>query len=199
MEIALQVIAGVVAAVVLLSLFLIKTFSWLVKKGVITFSAPPTPSCIHLEQEPHVRWQDEFERDKAQRKLTTYGLKDLGYFTIYELKGVILNVFIDQEKGFLGILHEDPAVGQWAEFVVQFQDGGSFTVSSAKANPKIDQRPEHVKIHDPSAHIEALYEKFQTEMPPRAVLQIAPSPEAFIRFFEDGYKADFDWRTAEAG
>jgi len=156
MEIALKVIVGVGALVLLLSLFLIKAFSWLVKKGVITFSAAPTPSRIQLEQDPDVRWQDEFERDKARSKLALYDLKDLGYFTIYEMKGVILNAFVHGEKGLLVVLYEHPAVGQWVDFAVQFHDGGSFTVTSAKAGHELERRPNHDKIYCPGASVEAL-------------------------------------------
>ena len=195
MELGLKVIAVVGAFVVLLSLAFIKIFSWLVKKQVITFTAAP-PTSIHLELDPDVRWQDEFERDKTRKQIAQYGLQDLGYFTIYEWKGVILNAFVEPEKGLLVLLHEDPAVGQWVDFVVQFQDGGSFTITSAKKGSESGCRPNHDKFHCPGASLESLYEKYQTETPTKDLLQMTNSPEVFIKFFEDAYEAEIDWSNA---
>lgn len=197
MEIALKIIAGVGAFVVLLSLLLVKVFSLLVNKGIIRFSAAPQPTSIHLEQDPDVRWQDEFDRDKARTKLSAYGLTDLGYFTIYEMKGVILNAFISPDKGLVVLLYEHPGAEQWVDFAVQFQDGGSFTISSAKGKPEPGNRPNHDKIHCPGASIEALYEKYQTETPAKNVLQMGNSPELFTKFFEEAYKEEMAWRNGK--
>jgi hypothetical protein len=98
------------------------------------------PDRIHLIRADDGAWKNRKEAAEFAEPLIGTGFEDAGIYTVDEMKGVVLRLFVRPTDAWLATVYEHPKVGRWVEVSMRLQGGGGFAVTSLPANG-LDERP----------------------------------------------------------
>lgn len=149
------------------------------------------PDRIHLIRADERAWKNRKEAAELAEPLLGTGFQDAGTYTIDEMKGVVLRLFVRSEDSWLAALYEHPKVGRWVEISLRLQGGGGFAVTSLPATG-LDDRPDHPIRRFPGALPPTLLSRMRAEQP-----HAMPEPVSVERAaerFEESYAEGVAWR-----
>lgn len=108
------------------------------------------------------------------------------------MKGVNLHLLVKAEDCMVAVVYEHAQAGVWADVASRYEDGSSFTVTSARAGAGPDEMPGHRSVRAPGQPPAALALRLMKERP-AGQLQRIPAAEA-ARAFEQAYEESMAWR-----
>ncbi|MGH7471206.1 MAG: hypothetical protein ACRENP_24925 [Longimicrobiales bacterium] len=132
------------------------------------------------------------EAMNAVSSLERRGFERAGSFVIPEMKGVNLHLMVKTADRVVAVVYEHVQAGVWADVSCRYEDGTSFTISSARAGNALEQRPGHPMVKAPGQPPAMLAMRVTTERPAGALKAVAASD--FARLFEQVYEESTAWR-----
>ena len=120
------------------------------------------------------------------------GFERAGSFLVPEMKGVNLHLLTKPEESVVAVVYEHPQAGVWADVATRYMDGGSFTVTSAKAGAGLDQQPGHITVRAPGQPPAMLAVRLMKDRPAGHMRQITAAE--LPRVFEQAYADSMAWR-----
>lgn len=104
------------------------------------------PDAIHLDRKDSSVWKNAAGASALARPLLARGFEDAGTCTVREMPGLVVQLLAHSGDNFYAAVYEHPVAGQWLDVFSRFQDGTSFTVTTAKPTG-LAPRPGHDTIH----------------------------------------------------
>src|SRR5262245_12537007 len=204
----LVVIAGVVVGLVLAVVVTFFVIKFLLKRWVNQFTeavgeatkgiAPfMQPLRIKLERETSPAWEDKTAVKSAAKSLKAAGFQDAGAYLIQEVPDMCLQALVQPEKQVYAVIYEQPDRGVWFEVVSRYEDGDSFTCTTAPATG-LDRPTKSVLARFP-ANVDPA-EMYEDHLQKRPDKELAPAAaEKFKQDFERAYADEMDWRFERGG
>jgi hypothetical protein len=93
------------------------------------------------------------EAVNAISMLERRGFEKAGSFEVREMKGINLHLLVKPSDNAVAVVYEHPKAGVWADLSSRYEDGTSFTVSSARAGNALEQRPGHAMVSLPASPV----------------------------------------------
>lgn len=152
------------------------------------------PDEIHLAPSGADPWSDRAAAGRLVLGLEREGFRSAGVFSIQEMEGVLVQLFVHPEEHLVGAVYEHPQAGHWLDVVERRADGSSTTWTSAPETG-LDQRAEHPHVHQPGAS--------PAELVARARRERGPAPAEPVRIaevealFERAYAEETAWRKGK--
>lgn len=151
------------------------------------------PDAIHLEKKTSSVWKNAAGAAALAKPLLARGFEDAGTCTVREMPGLTVQLLAHAGDNFYAAVYEHPQVGQWLDVFSRFQDGGSFTVTTAKPTG-MNPRPGHDTVHMAGATPEQVLNRAMTERPRKWF--DATSVERAIPVFEKAYADSMAYRKS---
>ena len=104
------------------------------------------PETIHLEKKDASAWKNAAGANALARPLLARGFEDAGTCTVREMPGLVVQLLAHSGDSVYAAVYEHPKVGQWLDVYSRYQDGTSFTVTTAKPTG-MNPRPGHDTVH----------------------------------------------------
>jgi len=149
------------------------------------------PDHIHLIRADDGAWKNRKEAAELGEALLGTGFEDAGTYTVDEMKGVVLRLFVRPADAWLATIYEHPNVGRWVEISLRFQGGGGFAVTSLPPNG-LDDRPDFPIRRLPGVAPSALLGRMRAEKPEGMPESI--SVDRAAERFEAAYAEGIAWR-----
>lgn len=149
------------------------------------------PDRIHLIRADDGAWKNRKEAAEFAEPLLGSGFDDAGVYTVDEMKGVVLRLFVRPQEAWLATIYEHPKVGRWVEISLRLQGGGGFAVTSLPANG-LDDRPDFPMLRFPGAAPQTLLSRMRAEKP--AGMPEAITADTAAQRFEAAYAEGVAWR-----
>jgi len=149
------------------------------------------PDHIHLIRADDGAWKNRKQAAELAEPLTGTGFEDAGIYSVDEMKGVILRLFVRPSDGLLATLYEHPRVGHWVEISTRFQGGGGFAVTSLPPNG-LEDRPDYPIRRFPGMTPMTLLSRMRAEKP-QGIPEVITRDNAAERF-EFAYAEGIAWR-----
>lgn len=149
------------------------------------------PDRIHLIRADERAWKNRKEATELAEPLIGTGFEDAGTYTVDEMKGVVLRLFVRAQDAWLATIYEHPKVGRWVEISMRLQGGGGFAVTSLPPNG-LDDRPDYPIRRFPGALPQTLLSRMRAEKP-QAMPESISVDNAAERF-EEAYAEGVAWR-----
>ncbi len=189
-----------IAAIIVGILFLVAigfiVASWLWLKRVARKSFAAVPARISVVHEPSAEWKNVEQRDRAFEELKAMRFIPAGTFRIPELTALVAG-FIREEDRLLAVVFEHPAAGLWADVCIEYEDGGTLTVSNAPHGAEMDTMPGHRKIIQKDLNVVEMVRLIDDERGSGRTRAIASS--GFAATLCEAYARDYDWRMNRGG
>jgi hypothetical protein len=149
------------------------------------------PEDIHLVAELAPPWKDASEVQRISTELGLQGFRSVGTFSIPELPGAALALFLDAKRSLYANVREHPRSGVWLDIVVRHDDGRVVTVTSQR-RMRLDVPPNHEVVHMPGASTGALVARARVFglREPRSALD----PFTLPSIWERAYAESVLWR-----
>ncbi|MCU0597563.1 MAG: hypothetical protein MUC98_19170 [Desulfobacterota bacterium] len=149
--IPLLIIAGTVAAAgYLVSKFLLKLY----RKPVLAIDLSP------IDQP---KWSDPKKIDELTEAFLCNGFEKAGHYRCWQIPSLILSGFVRPSEQTAGVIYDHPTSGIWVDCYVEYEDGGSLTVSNAPSGQEMDPMPQRTKIYSRETAVDALLKKLRAE------------------------------------
>lgn len=127
------------------------------------------------------------------RDVEALGFDKCGAWTVAEFMDLPLVGFVRPSDGVLAVVYEHPLAGEWMDFCVAYESGGSLTVTSAPKGGELDQRPGHAKHFTAGVSPAGMLALCKAEQLDKPVLQVAAGD--FAATFMRMYAEDAAWRN----
>ena len=122
------------------------------------------PDAIHLEKKGPSAWKNAAGANALARPLLARGFEDAGTCTVREMPGLVVQLLAHAGDSVYAAVYEHPKVGQWLDVFTRYQDGTSFTVTTAKPTG-MNPRPGHDTVHAPDSTPEQALDRAMTARP----------------------------------
>ena len=132
------------------------------------------------------------EASSSVSLLERRGFERAGSFDVNEMKGVKLHLLVKPAESTVAVVYEHVKAGVWADVSTRYEDGTSFTVTSAPAGHGLDKQPGHVSVAAPRQPAPMLAVRLLRERPAGAMRQI--SALEFPGVFCQAYADSMAWR-----
>ena len=183
--IPLLIMAGTVAAAgYLVFKFLLKLY----RKPVLAIDLSP------IDQP---KWSDPKKIDELTEAFLCNGFEKAGDYRCGQLPSLILSGFVRPSEQTAGVIYDHPTCGIWVDCYVEYEDGGSLTVSNAPAGQEMDPMPQRTKIYSRETAVDALLKKLRAEA--RHGERVTITKEVFSSHVEDTYQKEMKWRLERGG
>lgn len=151
------------------------------------------PDAIHLEKKDASAWKNAAGANALARPLLARGFEDAGTCTVREMPGLVVHLLAHSGDNFYAAVYEHPQVGQWIDVFTRYQDGTSFTVTTAKPTG-MNPRPGHDTVHVTDSTPEQVLNRAMTARP-RKWFDPASADRA-IAVFEKAYADSMAYRKS---
>lgn len=182
---------GALVVVSVLSPVLKLVIAGLFGKQVGAVALAQQPDTITLQRRDASMWKNGPAVSRLVAALRSRGFEDAGVHAVAEMPGLGVQLMALERDGWYAAVYEHPVAGVWIDLASRFQDGSSFTVTTAKPTG-LAPRPGHPVVNAPGLEPDALVEKAQRDRPrkwPRKV-----SIESAAHDFEEAYAESIAWR-----
>jgi hypothetical protein len=152
------------------------------------------PDHIHLTPAPPEAWKNEEAANAITKPLLGLGFKDAGTYRIQELPGVIVRLHAKPDESFYSAVYEHPRAGVWFDLVARYQDGTSYTATTAMPTG-LKPRPGDVMMNLRGTSPQAIYARARNERR-RGALKPA-TLEGAVADFESAYAESMAWRKSQ--
>ncbi len=152
---------------------------------------------INLSPVEKPKWRDESKIEGLIYSFNQKGFEPAGHYECLEIPSLIISGFAHPSQQMSGVIYDHPIQGIWVDIFVQYNDGGSLTVSNAPAGDEVDHMPNQTKIYSKRSSLDELFERVLTET--RKTGRITISKEEFASHFEEQYKKEMKWRIDQGG
>lgn len=180
----LLIVIVTAAALVFLFKYLLK----LTTKPVLEISLMPSDN---------PRWSDTTKIAELIEGFQKHGFELAGHYECREMPGLIVSGFVKPSEQLTGVIYDHSAAGIWEDICVDYNDGGSLTVSNAPHGGSLDHMPQSTKIYMKGSSLEELLAKTLAERKDTGRKTIAK--EEFTAVFEEAYKKEMMWRMDRGG
>lgn len=154
-------------------------------------AAAKQPDAIHLASLPGHSWNDDAAVAALAKPLPALGFSDAGIYCIPELAGFYLKLFVQPEQRVAACIYEHSKVGTWIDLFSHYQDGTSFTSTTARPTG-LDQRPGARTVHAPGTDTDSLYQQILRERPAGDLEEMTVAN--VVGRFENAYARATAWR-----
>jgi hypothetical protein len=194
--IILQIIGGVVVAVMLLLLvgYLYIRF----KFGKFhNAEVQPEPLAINLVEDIDPDWQNSKAATTLIKQLDALGYRPGTPYAIYEMEGVFLQPFY--RTPLAAVVYHHKLAGCWVDIVIDEESGLEYTFSNAPMGAGMGERPECKKFMDPSASLPDLHARAEAIASKDDTSFRSITESTFREYFESAYKKDMAWKNRKGG
>ncbi len=167
-----------------------KIRKWL---GIVRLLSGGTPRRIHLERRETIDWSEPDKIQPIARTLIDSGFQSAGLFSIRELYGVAIWSFVHVPNSIHGVICDHPVAGIVIDLVTLYEDGGSFTATTAP-DRGLARKPEHAVIRELGLNPGRLAERMLRERPERSMKPVSAAD--FPEVYEKSWADEIDWRNA---
>ena len=186
-------LAVAVVAISLLSPLMRLLIAAVAGKQVGAAALAKQPDAIHLEPKGTSAWKNAAGAASLARPLTSRGFEDAGTCTVREMPGLVVQLLAHPGDSLYAAVYEHPQVGQWVDVFTRYQDGTSFTVTTAKPTG-LAPRPGHDTVHAPGSSPEQVLDRALTERPRKWF--DATSAARAVAVFEKAYADSMTYRKS---
>ncbi len=145
-------------------------------------------------------WRDPQAVARYVEPMKGLGLTEVGSFLLELMGPVRLAVWADVERSGYAVLYEaDMAQRPWVDFGCFYEDGRTFTMSSAYAGHELDHPEGKQLVWDVKAGSARLHERFLAERPDGRIEPTPADPRVFSRWFLKATLEDMAWREGRGG
>jgi hypothetical protein len=152
---------------------------------------------INLSPVDEPDWSDKKKITDLRYSLQQKGFESAGDYECREIPSLILAGFVHPSEQTAGLIYDHPIHGIWVDVFVQYKDGGSLTVTNARAGHELDPMPHHQKIYCKGSSVDELLEK--TLAGTKTAVRASIAKEAFASYVEAQYQKEMRWRFDRGG
>jgi hypothetical protein len=189
--VCLGALAGLMVLRRLLVYLIVTGKSGPVGRAIGTAAMSRQPDSIRLLACGEDGWQDPDPSAGVASSLQSLGFQDAGTYRVPELPGLIVQLMANPSDNLYAAIYEHPKAGHWFDVYSHFDDGTSFTCTTARPTG-LDPRPGHDTVNLPGARPQALIERVRSEC-----VYKHPKPatrDNAVRAFESFYAEATAWR-----
>lgn len=169
---------------------------YLIFKFLLKFYRKPILE-IDLSPIDPPKWSDSRKIKDLADAFLRNGFEEAGNYSCWQIPSLIVAGFVRPSEQMAGVLYDHPAAGIWADCYVQYADGGSLTVSNARAGQEMDHMPQQTKIYATGSSVDELLKRLRAER--RHAERLTITKEEFSSLFEDSYRKEMKWRMERGG
>jgi hypothetical protein len=169
---------------------------YLIFKFLLKFYRKPILE-IDLSPIDRPKWSDSRKIKDLADAFLRNGFEEAGNYSCWQIPSLIVAGFVRPSEQMAGVLYDHPAAGIWADCYVQYADGGSLTVSNARAGQEMDHMPQQTKIYATGSSVDELLKRLRAER--RHAERLTITKEEFSSLFEDSYRKEMKWRMERGG
>lgn len=160
--VAVLVLLGLVVVAVLVAGLL----WWRFRRWIGEKALAQQPDRIRLVEAADPPWDDEAHVEELADELRDAGWTDAGAFTIPELAGVCVHLWVASGARVAAALCDHPASERpWIDLWAAGEDGSTVTVTDNPQAGILAQPPWKLLVHRPYADLEDLVEAMAAEVP----------------------------------
>lgn len=153
------------------------------------------PPRVHLVRQPVVAWKDAPAVESLAQPLRDAGFEEAGFFETREMDYLRVLGLAHPGECLYAAIYEHDAAGVFMDLVTRYEDGTSFTYSTAAQGGELRERPGHRCVREPGLGAAELLRRMLAERP-QASMSPA-TPEHFQADFERAYAESMDWRNSQ--
>jgi hypothetical protein len=156
----------------------------------------PIPE-INLSPVDEPKWRDREKITDLIYSFQQKGFESAGDYECLEIPSLIISGFVHPSEQMAGVIYDHPLRGIWVDIFVQYNDGGSLTVSNAPSGHELDHMPQQTKLYCKGSSVNELFEKMLTER--KEAGRITITKEKFVPNFTAQYQKEMRWRLDRGG
>lgn len=181
-----------------------KLAAWLLRRRLERLMGPvekmkfqDVPVRLHLERDRASQRKEDAAVAELVAGVRALGFADVGAFVPREMASMRMQVLVHAGESSYAVVYGHARAGAWVDFLSSYEDGGTFTASSAARGGDGERRPGQVRIAAPGASASDLHERFLAERPGEGLVET--TAQSFASCFEKAYADDMDWRNSRGG
>jgi len=152
---------------------------------------------INLSPIDNPKWTDMKNVTSLIHSFQQKGFESAGDYECMEISSLIISGFVHPAEEMTGVIYDHPIYGIWVDIIVQYNDGGSLTVSNAPAGHELVHMPQQTKLYCKGSSVNELFEKVLAERKKSGRITITKG--TFVSNFVAQYQKEMKWRMDRGG
>ena len=167
-----------------------------VKDGLENASIHP-PCRVNPEPEPNPQWRNPEPIKQFSEEFVANGFTPLGAFTIPEIGGLQLAVFVNEAESLYGVAYDHKKLPPNIDVVCRYEDGTDLTVTNTTYGSALDRPPGSPIIRLEGGGVREVLAAVATH--PATSPRIPVKGEEYAARFKAAYAKEMNWRLKRGG